>query len=798
MSESWLDLPPAPGSVDAPASPAARRLLAAVAEGGIAWWWPPRARLGDDGLLVPLRPWRGARAARRIGNGLRDARLAPWLAFLDALDRDCAALARAHAARVRPAALALDNGELHAPVLDLALHWCLAPRRPRLAARLRALRERHRRFLETFVRRLARDLRSGALVAHAGVDGPVTALWAHPEETHHGGQRVLRVSWANGVVLAYKPRPADAEIAMLGEDGVFAWINALAGGPGAVRLPTLNSFHGRGRDRDYLWQEWIAPPPSYGRLRGRRLHATRLGRAQAQRLWRDAGALAGACFGLGLVDLGPGNLVCGLRHGRPQLLPVDLEVCLFPVQRLEDTGLTVGERDRGRYPAGFERDAARGDSEGPDWAFFDRDDGGAQLRAVARPWRREQAPGLVADRAGRVGYGAYPLQFLRGLFELWMRLHLHRDELRAALRTRLRGHRTRVLLRPTPDYAAALDPHAATAPDLRGYIAGERAQLRCGDVPYFYTRLDSDAPLLMQSPSASGPALRVRGALPQPRERLNPQPARRRGEGFDLLDLAVAVRDAVAHVLADLSAAHGRCGELHDPRLGVRLHWLGAQDGEASFDWKRQDRRVVCRWQGDEVSLRVEALSQPCEAVEANQDGADQDDAGAVAQRLLRIDRIDAALRTPWTDGGFADAALEAQLQAHVQQSMAWLQAVVERHGWPGRARVGDAAAAAACRLLQHADGPRAFQDRCLRLIAAAARDGDMSLRELAYLTDALRVQRGRKQRYGTKFRRRDEGFEPCPIERPREVDRRRRAMGLEPLAEYAARIHGQFAAARE
>lgn len=790
MSESLLDLAPAPARAAPPASPAARRLLAAVAGGGSAWWWPRRARVGEDGLLVPLRAWRGTRAARRIGAALHDARLAPWLRFLDALDRDCAALARAHARRVAPSALALDNGELHAPVLDLALHWCLAPRRPRLEARLRALRERHREFLALFLRRLRRDLRSGALQRQAGADGRVAALWAHSEETHHGGQRVLRATWDNGVALAYKPRPADAEIAFLGADGVFAWINGLRGGPAALRLPTLNSFHGDGRDRDYLWQEWIGAPPGYGRVRGGPLRAVRLSRSRARRLWRDAGALAGACFGFGLVDLGPGNVVCGLRRGRPQLLPVDLEVCLFPVQGLEDTGLTVGDRDRGRYPAGFERDPGRGDSEGPDWAFFDADDGSARLCAVARPWRRESAPGLVADRDGRVGYGAYALDFLRGLFDLWMRIHCHRDALGAAVGGRLRGRLTRVLLRPTPAYAEALDPFAGAAPDLRGYVAAERAQLRRGDVPYFYTRLDRPAPLLTLPPPRGTPHA-VAGRLPHPRAQLNPQPARARGEGFGLLDLAVAARDAIAHVMADLSAAHGVCGELHEPRLGVRLQWWGAQDGEACFDWARQDRRVICRWQGEQVGLRVEALAAPAEPA------APQDDAEAMAARLLRIDRIDAALRTPWTDGGFADPALEARLDAHVRESMAWLQAVVDRHGWPGRTLVGEAAAAAACRLLQHADGPRAFQDRCLRLIAAAARAGDMALRELAYLTDALRVQRGRKQRYGTKFRRRGQGFEPCPIERPGQVDHRRLAMGLEPLAEYAERIRRQFAAAR-
>ena len=107
---------------------------------------------------------------------------------------------------------------------------------------------------------------------------------------------------------------------------------------------------------------------------------------------------------------------------------------------------------------------------------------------------RESAPGLVADRDGRVGYGAYAPDFLRGLFDLWMRIHCHRDALGAAVGGRLRGRLTRVLLRPTPAYAEALDPFAGAAPDLRGYVAAERAQLRRGDVPYFYTRLDRPAP----------------------------------------------------------------------------------------------------------------------------------------------------------------------------------------------------------------------------------------------------------------------------------------------------------------
>ena len=42
-------------------------------------------------------------------------------------------------------------------------------------------------------------------------------LWANPEETHNGRQRVLRVGFEHGGALAYKPRPADGEIAFLAQ-----------------------------------------------------------------------------------------------------------------------------------------------------------------------------------------------------------------------------------------------------------------------------------------------------------------------------------------------------------------------------------------------------------------------------------------------------------------------------------------------------------------------------------------------------------------------------------------------------
>lgn len=803
MSDLSIELPTRAARAAAPVEPESssvlRRWLAALAaRDGEAWWWPPRVRIDDDGLLQPAGAWTGPRDAARIGEALRDPRLRRWGEFLDILDCDCAALARRHAATVAAVALSLDNGALHAPVVRDALLICLSGRR--VPSRLRELGERHRDFLRLFLRRLARDRRGGVLADH-GYHGRVQALWANPEETHNGRQSVLRLQFERGGALAYKPRPADSEIAFLAEHdggGVFARLNRLAPASGAIRLPTLRVFHGRGGDRAaYLWQEWIEPPGRYRRLPAAhgRVHATVLPARQARRFWHRAGSLAAACFGFGLVDLGPGNVLCGERDGETMLIPVDLEVCLFPARRLEDTGLVTGERDHGRYPAGLER-RVTGEIDGPAVAFFDDADGVRRLRATARPWRREQARSLVVDREGKAGYGAYPLEFLRGMFDLWMLVHLHRDDVQRDLRRAVRGRYTRVLVRATADYAVARDPFGVAAATSESdepapaLSASERAQLRRGDVPYFFRRIQADAPLLALAPPPQAWTPQRVGAQPRAADEINPSPEFLAGDSWDLLQLGVALRDAVAYVLPELSARGALLGELDDRRLGVRLQWQGVQDGEVAFEWPREDRRLVYRWAGETIGLRIEAISDA--TTPADDDALD--DADAIRERLLRIDRIDTALRTPWSDGGFSDAALEAQLQAQVQAAMAWLREVVDRHGWPGRSLVGEEAAAAACRLLQHADGPREFQDRCLRLIAQAARDGEMSLRDLAYLTDALRVQRGRRQCFGTKFRRRGSALVPCPIERPAQVDARRREMGLEPLAEYAQRIRATFA----
>lgn len=167
--------------------------------------------------------------------------------------------------------------------------------------------------------------------------------------------------------------------------------------------------------------------------------------------------------------------------------------------------------------------------------------------------------------------------------------------------------------------------------------------------------------------------------------------------------------------------------------------------------------------------------------------------AASVESRLLRLDRVDAALRDRLARNGPADDGVAGRLRLLTEQGAAWLRVVIAEHGWPGRRLVGDDAAAAAVRLVQHLEGQLPFQRRCLELVRAAATAGDLPWSHLAYLTDTVRLSEGKPQVYGTKFRPEAGRLVPFPIETPDQVDDRRAAMGLEPLESYARRLRRRF-----
>ena len=104
--------------------------------------------------------------------------------------------------------------------------------------------------------------------------------------------------------------------------------------------------------------------------------------------------------------------------------------------------------------------------------------------------------------------------------------------------------------------------------------------------------------------------------------------------------------------------------------------------------------------------------------------------------------------------------------------------------GRRGRHRSGVAVA-------QHADDDPVRQRAFLDALRCAVDQGEASLTHLAYLEDRVRVNAGQPQLYGTQFTVTDGNFGPRPIEDPQRLDERRAEAGLEPFADYEARMRG-------
>ncbi|MGW2863124.1 DUF4135 domain-containing protein [Streptomyces sp. NPDC001205] len=790
---------PAQGAASAPEAErnrqlpnAVRKVVDSLADGGAQGMFPPVVTDGPEGTVVVLRHLGGAAEAEALANALTDTRFAPFTAALERLDAWCLRAAPRWAGLIAPGVLDVTHGDLFGPLSTEVFEACLTLGERR-AADFAALRvAQYERFLDLFLTRLDHDLAAG-LPDVPGLDGPVSGLWAQGDETHHGGGRVLRVEFTGGGRLAYKPRPASGEVLFLADgaegapaDSVFALLNSLPAASGPVRLPVLRCRMGRGPDgADYSWHEWIEPPRSIGILRTGQelaLRGTVLEPAAARRFWHRAGALAAAGFAFGMADLIGPNLPAGTRPGDdgPLLYPVDLEVYFTDSDHLSATGL-VQDPAGGPHHVGLESVPRWCDLDGPPTCWTAGNDGVLRLARRTRPVARTWTRSVVADTAGRVGYGPYLDAMLRGMFDAWTLMCRNRERIAQFVAERAPGHVVRVLARPTREYADALtadhdDAASAFAPD-------ERAQLARGDVPYFFRTADGGPLQALRKPGGRA----VDAELPGPAVGRTPTAAVREGRRLDLARLGLALRGAVEHVFADL-AGPDVC--LHGDGVRIALH--GPHRGEVSFDWAGTGRRITYAWDETRLRLRIDEMSEADEPGGSRADAARAGD--GIRARLLRLGRVDAALRAPWAAGGFTDAQLEEKLRRLTDAAADWLDGVITEHGWPGRRLVGPEASAIAGALVQHVEDRTDFQRRCLRLVELAAADGDVPLSEVAYVTDALRLAEGREQVYGTKFRRVAGELVPWPIEDASHVDARRARVGLGPLEKYAARLRGRFA----
>jgi hypothetical protein len=123
-------------------------------------------------------------------------------------------------------------------------------------------------------------------------------------------------------------------------------------------------------------------------------------------------------------------------------------------------------------------------------------------------------------------------------------------------------------------------------------------------------------------------------------------------------------------------------------------------------------------------------------------------------------------------------------IQEADRENTEWLRGIVREHDWPGWSQVGPDGENAAFLIAQHTPDLD-FQRDCLTLVEEAVACGEAHPSHFAYLIDRVRLAEGNSQIYGTQAQGASGRYELQPLEKPAEVDDRRRRVGLGPLHEY-------------
>lgn len=111
--------------------------------------------------------------------------------------------------------------------------------------------------------------------------------------------------------------------------------------------------------------------------------------------------------------------------------------------------------------------------------------------------------------------------------------------------------------------------------------------------------------------------------------------------------------------------------------------------------------------------------------------------------------------------------------------------AILTEHGWPGKEVIGENGNLTICNVLQHSDNETRL--KYIPMMREAVKMNKLEPRLLARAEDRLATDRGDLQIYGgqIKYYPETKTFDVWPIIDPENVDKRRKEIGLEPIAEF-------------
>ncbi|MDB5006991.1 MAG: hypothetical protein JWQ84_2669 [Mucilaginibacter sp.] len=111
---------------------------------------------------------------------------------------------------------------------------------------------------------------------------------------------------------------------------------------------------------------------------------------------------------------------------------------------------------------------------------------------------------------------------------------------------------------------------------------------------------------------------------------------------------------------------------------------------------------------------------------------------------------------------------------------------IISKYGYPGYNLVGEISNSFWA-IVQHCDDDIPFQERVLALMKIEVSKNNASKTNYAYLVDRVLVGKHQKQIYGTQVYTDPKTHKsiPLPLKYPKQVNRLRKKMGMEPLEVY-------------
>jgi hypothetical protein len=155
---------------------------------------------------------------------------------------------------------------------------------------------------------------------------------------------------------------------------------------------------------------------------------------------------------------------------------------------------------------------------------------------------------------------------------------------------------------------------------------------------------------------------------------------------------------------------------------------------------------------------------------------------------LAMVKEDQSTLQELHDNGELGTVEYHPKIKAIHEKNNKRIKQIISEHGWPGFDMVGKDGAEAAWLLTQHAVLDKKFMESCVSLLKEAVEKKQAQKHHLAFLQDRILTMSGQPQIYGTQFDVDDNGkVFPLPIKDTKNVDKRRREIGLESLSNRIA-----------